>query len=535
MALAGLTATALAAVVLADLADLDVQRWSTGAAVAAGLAGAVAVLALLRWRTLGDASSALVGIAFGGLVLAVVPPGAAGGSGATEVGLDVTRLAVLVAVIVLCAVAGRTAQVDTGLRIGWWLGATALGVAVLALAGSLVIGDDPLSTTAVAVTHAVVAVGLVATAVHVRSRLIRRTASAGWLAPTLVGLAVAEAFRVIAVLTAPVWLLGAQVAVIGALLFAVLGGARDLDAAYREQRARLFGSVVDRGVDSARRAADDLLAAGRRHDAKSSITAIDGATTVLGRYAHDLDPAQRTRLHDAVADQIGRLQRLLDVTDDAGADLPLAATLDGLLREPRLRGVTVAVDIPPDLVVHGRIADTVAVVHTLVDRCATPDGTGEPGEVTATARVVDGHVHLRIEAARAPSSPGGAPDHGLDVVIGTQLMAGQGGRLVVLDPGALRGGHARRPPGRDGVSTPPPPRLLIVEDHDLLAQSVALAVTAEGMIGAECSTQRAPGSRTWCCSTWTSARASAGGRCSCRRSASSAPPCWSSPASTTST
>lgn len=112
----------------------------------------------------------------------------------------------------------------------------------------------------------------------------------------------------------------------------VWGARRDLHEAFAAQHRLLFTTTVEREEARRRAAAASALLERRAHKARNALMAIAGATSTLERYRSQLPPESRQQLADAVAVEVGRLQRLLDTEPDvastAGGDA-LSPSLDG--------------------------------------------------------------------------------------------------------------------------------------------------------------------------------------------------------------
>ncbi len=394
--------------------------------VAGALGGAAGVLGLLRWRVLADSAAAAFGLAFilvGFALLVPEPLPTAGPDGA--VAPDMIRLCLLAVAPVVAIRAARTAQVDPAFPVRGWLVVLAL-VPLAAGVVHHVANLQPTGPATLAGGQLLVGMSLAAGGWWAHLRLPARSDTSRWVSSALLALAAGQAFQAAALLDGPRWLSGAQHLRLVALLLAVIAAVRDLDHAYEAQRDRLFGSVLDQRVVAVRTAAAEVVRAAQRHALQSSVTAIDGAATVLGRYAGELDVGTREDLRRAVTAQLEQVRLALDDPDRSGrATVGLDHLLSPLVRELQLRGTPLTLDVPTDLAALAHPGDLVAAVHLLVTDAA------DAGHAVVVRAAVDGRLaRVRVLVDdHDPAQPWTGPD-GVDATVVAQLLAGSGGQAV---------------------------------------------------------------------------------------------------------
>jgi signal transduction histidine kinase len=415
---------------------------------AALLAAAVGVLAVVRWRLVGEAPAAVIGAAL--LVLAValllvvgqVPVQPA--RGADRVWLW-GRFVGLATVGAMIAYALRTTPVNARISPMRVFGLTA-GAVIAGTAGAVAVDAaiSPAGESTVWWLHSsVIIVGFVALAVACLVRSWRRPARLfGWLGVLALGLAVAEMLQLAAVHGDTAWAVGAGVMRIGALLYAADAAYRDVKNEFDDHGSQMLRTLVDRQAVEARLEAEEALRRRRAHDVRGALTAIGGATQTLERYRDRLDEEVKDRLRKSVGGEIARLQQLvtpLEATPDP-APFPVAAVLVPVLTDSRRTATVVHCDIPDDLVALGRSAATVAAVRAVLDHVGQ---TATGGPVTVRAGRSDGEAVIEVvdETGDAGDAGSAGGDLGAEEVLvavdrlamfaAAKMMRDQGGQLVV--------------------------------------------------------------------------------------------------------
>jgi signal transduction histidine kinase len=269
-----------------------------------------------------------------------------------------------------------------------------------------------------------------------------------WFAVLAVGLALAEAHRLLPSGDLGYWGIGDGVLRLGGLLAALTGTTRDLLSAFTEQGGRLLESVATGATAEVRIRAEHAANEERAHEARNALTAIEGATKTLERYRDRLDPDTRESLMQAISGEIHRLQQLVSVerTQTGLASFLVEKALRNVLAAARSGGEGLEVDIPLDLRAYGRGPETAEVVQNLLvnARRYAPDSP-----VALRASEEQGGVVIRVE----DRGPGVAEEErrlifsrgvrgsasrrtdgsGLGLYVSLELMRDQGGDLWVED------------------------------------------------------------------------------------------------------
>lgn len=435
----------------------------------AALAVALALLCIVRWRVLGEASALWAGVAlllYGtvtvgltGLLPLVYSGGVAGGVASADVSiLGWLRPASRLIMIGLLAVAAVGPAVDSRLRFTPLLGAGIAGMAVLTTVFTLAPGSAAVVTShadALAGAHAgpygpwviMAAYASVAGGLLLRSGRDRRPLL-GWLALLVATLALAEATRHLTVQGTAVWSLGAQGVRLAGFGAGLAGVLYELQHAYQRQGRDLLQSVLSTATAEARIRVTRHETEERVHEARNALMAIEGATQTLERYRERLDAATRESLAAAVSAEIARLQRLasMDKLDEDRALMNVAETLAPVVTGARAQDVDVLMDVPEDLTAYGRWADVAEVVQNLLENARRY----APGSLIALSARQDGdRVLVRVED-RGPGVPSDQreaifrrgirgrahveqPGTGLGLYVSAKLMHEQEGDLWLED------------------------------------------------------------------------------------------------------
>jgi signal transduction histidine kinase len=198
----------------------------------------------------------------------------------------------------------------------------------------------------------------------------------------------------------------------------------------------------------------------RRHDTRSLVAGIQGATTTLTRYRDFLDPREQHELESALVGEIQRLQHAVSPGSSEPGHFTLEAAVGPVIMAERARG-TVVNSFLTDVEVLGSADATAAVVQNLV----TNARRHAPGSViTVAADIVGTELRLAVDDdgpglpapvrqrvmalfAEGAARPRSVPDprrgdgantavgrrSGLGLTICSRLAREQGGRLRVAD------------------------------------------------------------------------------------------------------
>jgi signal transduction histidine kinase len=372
------------------------------------LAGVVATAGALRWKLTGDATSlrigmavSFVGVASGAQVVAAVAP-TLDPNGA----LLVVGSAASVAAGLGLAVAFAARDVDSRLdvRHALFVPLLTFAAASLAIAGVPWLADPLAPPRAVASIvggltpvrfgSMVVFAGLAV--VYTWRGLERARWLHTWIGLMLFALAMSSGLRVLATVPGDVRLTGASILALCGLGFALNGAARELAAAYTEQRALLFDTEVEaEAVESLHRAEREAHEE-RAHDAQSALLAVQAAIRVLERGSLTLFGAARHELVGALDAELTRLRDLLSM-DPLHMPPRMYRVVDAVRPVVLLRtaaGAQVRAEIPPDVEAFGRPEIVAEIVDNLVAN-ALKYAPGSPIDIRACPDTTV--VHVRVE------------------------------------------------------------------------------------------------------------------------------------------
>ena len=134
----------------------------------------------------------------------------------------------------------------------------------------------------------------------------------------------------------------------------------------------------------------------RAHDARSALTAIEGALKLLEGGADRLDDTAWLSLQAAAGSEIARLQRMIAPREEALQDEESFLVADVLRQSAsveRLHGSTVTLNIPPDLAALGKPTALAEVMNNVLDNARRY----APGPVGISAGREDDRVLIRVE------------------------------------------------------------------------------------------------------------------------------------------
>lgn len=399
---------------------------------------------LVDWALSGRAARALDGAGLlligGGLVTLIAPSGELlhGGTSYQLISAD-ARLALVLPPVVLLARAPGMVPIDSAVRPLRILGLTAATSLTLLGAVALArwLGPSDILAEGQAELGVLTAAWWVAAARRTRSE------RDGGLAVALFLFGLGELGTALTVGHHLRWLLpSACVQLLAAVWMLKLSASWLLEALRRDgnRQWRLTGELQAR---TQALAGEHALRERLLHDGRNMLAAIRTANVTLDRYADRLDDSAQTKLRDTVGSQVDRLTRLLDPSharDLAAFDLTAAVT--PIVAASQAAGVPLRARLDSGVLVCGRPADTVAVVHALLTNAAQH----APGSsVEVWCEVSPNDVRL-IVADHGPGVPVGdleavfrrgygSPDAlnpaGLGLYIARRLMTDQQGSLTL--------------------------------------------------------------------------------------------------------
>ena len=415
--------------------------------------------AYVRWRLVGDALAARLSVAllvYGATVvpLATTQVDGVGGSLAQTAGTIAAGAALLTTI--------GSPEVDGRVQFLRPVGAVAVVAAVAAIlpaphpgAAETILALTILRQPAVevAATAVLVAAAGVLTAVGLRrSRRILTRAGASFAVLVVVpSVAAGGPTPVGAPLVAAAIQLGALALMVPTAiadtrlaLFAVGRANRGLRNRWRDAQAQVDGL-----------ARED---AERRHEIRSALLAIEGASAVLRRNFEHLGRQDEAELAAAVESEITRLQQLVTRSPaPAPGTYALRAALQPVVLAHRANGLEVSLDIPPDTVVVGRPVCLVEAVGNLLVNAAVhapgarvriaTEASAQPHFVRLVVRD-DGPGLDPVAAARvgraahgeASATQPGADGPGLGLPLAARLVSQDGGRLSLVETAGRRHG-----------------------------------------------------------------------------------------------
>lgn len=194
---------------------------------------------------------------------------------------------------------------------------------------------------------------------------------------------------------------GRSVVLVGWLLLLVVAIRSTVRArrvfAIRQQQLRASRDAIADGFDEQRRRIEE-----RRHDMRSLVAGIQGASSTLARYRAYLDVSDQRDLEAALLAEIDRLQHALNAEPSRLERFALRAAILPVITAERARGTIVNANVP-DVAVLGSSDATAALVQNLVTnaRRHAPGAT-----VTVEARTFGAELTLVV----SDDGPGLSPE-----------------------------------------------------------------------------------------------------------------------------
>jgi hypothetical protein len=234
---------------------------------------------------------------------------------------------------------------------------------------------------------------------------------------------------------------------VGAWVFVLVGVAVPLawvggqfQSGVRRQRVERHASLTASLIERARRQANQTVQSVHRHDVRSMLFVVDGASRTLSD--PNLSAEQRAAFAEMLADSVTRLGELLDVRTEEIQPVAVDGVARAVVHAERKTGRTVTADMPTPMTAVGRSADVAAVLRTLVETSGRHSGAG----VRLRGAVSDGAVVIRVEPQGVEDLPlllGNweeicvdtvkpdrlADEELIDLYVATRLLAEQGADL----------------------------------------------------------------------------------------------------------
>jgi signal transduction histidine kinase len=433
--------------------------------VAITTAAAVAGLCTVRWKLVGEAAALYLGLAsavYAGLVLG---PGLLWGElwgSASGPGLWPATGRLVVAVLVVLALTGP--EVDAGVRpwraARWTAASCALAALVAALlpwiADLFLTPGEQLAngaTVSAATGAGAAALWLLLGGLAVWTGHRRHRPIFAWFGLGLVVLAIS--------VVAPLWRAsdgtaidtGTVVLQVIAFLCVGTGTINEFIRAFQDEAGRLLASVMSARVAEERLRVDLEAQRERAHDAQNVLAAIVGATFALERYRDQLDADERAALSSSITSEAQRLQRLVEGPNEA-TEVGRFRPSDAIASLVTCIGTKVTVDhvdVPSHLVAVGRAADTIQVIHDVLEHAQRHGG----GNIAIRATLERDRVVIRVSDGGPGIAPGeeeaifdrgangsasiGTDGTGLGLAVGRDLMRRQNGELRLATPDGTSG------------------------------------------------------------------------------------------------
>jgi signal transduction histidine kinase len=230
------------------------------------------------------------------------------------------------------------------------------------------------------------------------------------------------------------------------LLVVLLAVVNEVQMQWSRQERQLFETetMAQQAHEEVRRVQESMEE--RAHDARSALTAIEGALKLLERGADRLDDTAWVSLQAAAGSEIARLQRMIAPREEALQEEESFLVADVLRQSAsveRLHGSKVTLNVSPDLTALGKPTALAEVMHNVLDNARRY----AHGPVEISADREDDRVLIRVEdqgpgvpvqwweqifqrGVRGPTSES-VPGTGLGLHIARGLMRSQSGEVWV--------------------------------------------------------------------------------------------------------
>ena len=236
------------------------------------------------------------------------------------------------------------------------------------------------------------------------------------------------------------WVVAARVFELVALAVPLAWVGGQFQSGVRRHRVERHNSLIVSWTARARQQAHETVESVQRHDIRSMLFVIDGASRALADAT--LNDEQRASFTEMLTESVQRLAALTEVrTEDiapfAAADLVRAVALG-----ERRAGRSLTADVPGGVTAVGRAADVAAVLRTLAAVTGQKGATG----VQVRGELDAGAVVLSVEPVGADVLPllagnweqirgenfkslTAADEEGVDLFVAARLLADQGADL----------------------------------------------------------------------------------------------------------
>jgi hypothetical protein len=235
------------------------------------------------------------------------------------------------------------------------------------------------------------------------------------------------------------WGVGAWVFALVAVAIPLAWVGGQFQSGVRRQRVERHNALVAFFTDRARRQAHETVQSIHRHDIRSMLFVVEGATRLLADA--NLPEDQRASFTGMLEEGLGRLAALTDVRTEEIQPFGLADVVRAVVHGERKVGRSLTPAVPDGLTAVGRAADVAAVLRTLATIAA-----GNATPVRLRGELQAGAVVLVVEPAGAEELPllsgnweqiqgesfkipSRADEETLDLFVAARLLADQGADL----------------------------------------------------------------------------------------------------------
>jgi hypothetical protein len=208
----------------------------------------------------------------------------------------------------------------------------------------------------------------------------------------------------------------------------------------RRHRAERRNSLIVSWTARARQQAHETVDSVHRHDLRSMLFVIDGASRALADGT--LNDEQRASFTEMLAEGLQRLAALTEVRSEGIAPFAAAELVRAVALGERRAGRSLTVDVPAEITAVGRAADVAAVLRTLAAVTGKEGATGvqvrgeldagavvlsvEPAGADVLPLLVRNWEQIRVESFKTLTA---ADEEGVDLFVAARLLADQGADL----------------------------------------------------------------------------------------------------------
>jgi hypothetical protein len=199
------------------------------------------------------------------------------------------------------------------------------------------------------------------------------------------------------------WGIAARVFALVAVAVPLAWVGGQFQSGVRRQQVERQNSLVTSFTDRLRRQAQATVESVQRHDVRSMLFVIEGATRVLAD--PNLAADQRASFGDMLNDSLGRLASLTDVRTEEIQPFDVADVVRAVAHGERKAGRSLTADVPAGLRAVGRAADLAAVLRTLASIAGSAGPGGIHVQVELRAELVGGAAVVIVEPAGLDRPP----------------------------------------------------------------------------------------------------------------------------------